>query len=153
MVMCCVIEPDLCRVFILTFVHAMRRQTRCCMYVFVVCYRCTNLAPDYSSMEATGRQQVTIPPYLTPPHRSPFPPLPSLLISCLNNQVQAMEEEFERQGVTVEVVRYGGEALHAFTRPEKTDQADRDAGLSYCKHADEDSWRRVVALLREELKQ
>lgn len=64
-----------------------------------------------------------------------------------------MEEEFARFGADVEIVRYGGEALHAFTRPEKTEQADRDAGLSYCKLADEDSWRRVVALLEEELKQ
>lgn len=64
-----------------------------------------------------------------------------------------MEEEFARRGANVEIVRYGGEALHAFTRPEKTGQADKDAGLQYCKHADEDSWRRVVALLREELKQ
>ena len=62
-----------------------------------------------------------------------------------------MEAEFLRRGANLEVVRYGGEALHAFTRPEKTDQADKDAGLSYCKHADEDSWRRVVDLLREEL--
>ncbi|CAN0325770.1 unnamed protein product [Ectocarpus fasciculatus] len=65
-------------------------------------------------------------------------------------QVRAMEEEFSRRGARLEVVRYGGGAMHAFTRPEKTGRADRDAGLSYCEHADEDSWRRVVELLREE---
>lgn len=62
-----------------------------------------------------------------------------------------MEAELSRRGAHLEVVRYGGDALHAFTRPEKTLQSDKDAGLSYCKHADEDSWRRVVDLLREEL--
>ncbi|CAM9189312.1 unnamed protein product [Ectocarpus sp. 8 AP-2014] len=65
-------------------------------------------------------------------------------------QVRAMEEEFSRRGGRLEIVRYGGGAMHAFTRPEKTSQADRDAGLSYCEHAEEDSWRRVVELLREE---
>ncbi len=63
-----------------------------------------------------------------------------------------MESEFLRRGANLEIVRYGGEAMHAFTRPEKTGKADRDSGLSYCRHADEDSWRRVVELLREELK-
>lgn len=62
-----------------------------------------------------------------------------------------MELEFLRRGANLEIVRYGGEALHAFTRPEKTHHTDKHAGLSYCKHADEDSWRRVVGLLREEL--
>eukprot|EP00903_Cladosiphon_okamuranus_P008390 g8066.t1 len=66
-------------------------------------------------------------------------------------QVQAMETEFLRRGANLEIVRYSGEALHAFTRPEKTLKADKDAGLCYCKHADKDSWRRVVDLLREEL--
>lgn len=61
-----------------------------------------------------------------------------------------MEEEFVRRGARLEVVRYGGNARHAFTRPEKTGQADRDAGLSYDEHADADSWRRVVDLLRDE---
>lgn len=62
-----------------------------------------------------------------------------------------METEFLRREANLEIVRYGAEALHAFTRPEKILKADKDAGLYYCKHADEDSWRRVVELLREEL--
>lgn len=76
--------------------------------------------------------------------QSMISPLPKML------QVQAFEEEFEKLGANLEVVKYGGHAQHAFTRPEKTGQADRDAGLSFDAHADADSWRRVVALLREE---
>lgn len=62
-----------------------------------------------------------------------------------------MEEEFARREAKLEVVRYGGNARHAFTRPEKTRISDREAGLSYDEHADTDSWRRVTDLLREEL--
>lgn len=61
-----------------------------------------------------------------------------------------MEQEFTRRGANLEIVRYGGSARHAFTRPEKTGQAERDAGFSYDEHADVDSWRRVVDLLRDE---
>lgn len=90
-------------------------------------------------------QTSNLPP--SSPSSHPTPGLAPWLIV----QVQAMEREFLRRGANLEVVKYGGEALHAFTRPEKTGQADKDAGLSYCEHADEDSWRRVVTLLREEL--
>lgn len=85
-------------------------------------------------------------------HPIPSHPILYFWLCSSTNQLQAMEAEFLRRGANLEVVRYGGEALHAFTRPEKTGQADKDAGLSYCKHADEDSWRRVVDLLREELR-
>ncbi|CAM9520296.1 unnamed protein product [Scytosiphon promiscuus] len=67
-------------------------------------------------------------------------------------QVHAFEEEFRKRGADLEIVEYGGDAQHAFTRPEKTTSADREAGLSYCRHADHDSWRRVVDLLRAELR-
>lgn len=118
-----------------------------------------NIRSHCGSIQATGTtgsQQMnthsthpTEPPPPTPSH----PPISSHVMFDFANQVQAMEEDFARFGASVEVVRYGGEAKHAFTRPEKTEQEDRDAGLSYCKHADDDSWRRVVALLEEELKQ
>lgn len=64
-----------------------------------------------------------------------------------------MEEEFARRGANLEVVRYGGNARHAFTRPEKTSPVDRKAGLSYDEQADADSWRRVSDMLRQELTQ
>lgn len=76
---------------------------------------------------------------------------PAVYINVDTEQVQAMEEEFAGRGANLEVVRYGGTALHAFTRPEKTGTGDRDAGLSYDADADADSWRRVVDMLRDEL--
>lgn len=62
-----------------------------------------------------------------------------------------MREEFQTRGSRPEVVTYGGKARHAFTRPEKIEDADKEAGLFYDEHADQDSWRRVKDVLRKEL--
>lgn len=63
-----------------------------------------------------------------------------------------MEEEFSlRKDANLEIVHYGGIARHAFTRPEKTAQSERDHGLSYDEHADANSWQRVLDMLRDEI--
>lgn len=62
-----------------------------------------------------------------------------------------MKAEFMGRGANLEVVIYKGKARHAFTRPEKIEAADIESGFHYDEDADEDSWRRITDMLREEL--
>jgi dienelactone hydrolase len=62
--------------------------------------------------------------------------------------VKAFKEVLDKAGVKYDFVSYEG-AVHSFTVP----GADKHMikGMAYNKHADEDSWKRMLALFKETL--
>ena len=61
-------------------------------------------------------------------------------------QEKAFRNDMYRREAPLEFVRYQ-EALHAFSRPEKTSPADIEAGFGYNYNIDRDSWYRMKQFL------
>jgi dienelactone hydrolase len=64
--------------------------------------------------------------------------------------IKSFRAALDKAGAKYEFVSYPG-VKHSFTVPEADKQ--NNPGLKYDKHADEDSWKRMLALFREKLGQ
>jgi dienelactone hydrolase len=58
------------------------------------------------------------------------------------------KQEMETKKVNFTMVEFGG-CYHAFTRPDKVDERDREQGLFYDKYAAEKSWSMMKTFLEE----
>ena len=61
---------------------------------------------------------------------------------------QAFMQEMEKKNVDWQLVEFGG-CVHAFTRPDKIHESDREKGLFYNKYAADKSWALMTAFLNE----
>lgn len=82
-------------------------------------------------------------------------PPSSARILCLHGaadpfvpDVAAFEQDMKRRGLSYELVAFDN-CVHAFTRPDKTSESDREAGLFFDGDAAETSYEKTMALLEE----